>query len=319
MVALRRTALLLALALIFSLCGCGASSAGSSWQDQYDLGVRYLSEGNYAEAVIAFTAAIEIDPKQPDAYLGLAEAYLAGGDRTGAIEVLEQGLEATGDSEIKDMLDQVVSEGEETPAPPSQRPPYSGQLEDGLQELMGDAAVSLEEFTIDGVPVVQLTIEQVQQMRPETEEPIFGIRENSTAYTYSNWSWQGEEKLKTFDVEQQLTAEHLTQVRYYAWPDRGWLPLDVGFRGLHTGDALIDVLETLGFTPEGARRLSEDASAWEEGLAMVLNLDFTTGDFSLGQTGGDIEMVFLTLEGGGQVWLDFSDQRLEGLTISITQ
>ena len=56
------------------LCACG-QSAEAAWQEQYDLGVRYLSEGNYEEAIIAFTAAIDIDPKQPDAYLGLADVY----------------------------------------------------------------------------------------------------------------------------------------------------------------------------------------------------------------------------------------------------
>lgn len=46
-----------------------------TWQEQYDLGVRYLSEGNYEEAIIAFTAAIEIDPKQAPAYVGRGDAY----------------------------------------------------------------------------------------------------------------------------------------------------------------------------------------------------------------------------------------------------
>lgn len=46
------------------------------WQEQYELGVRYLSEGNYEEAIIAFTAIIEIDPKQAPAYVSLADAYL---------------------------------------------------------------------------------------------------------------------------------------------------------------------------------------------------------------------------------------------------
>lgn len=56
----------LALALIVSLLtGCGSGTGGSTWQDQYDLGMLYLSEGNYEEAIIAFTAAIEIDPKRP--------------------------------------------------------------------------------------------------------------------------------------------------------------------------------------------------------------------------------------------------------------
>lgn len=75
------------LLLVFSLslCACGSRNATSidmlseehiiTWQEQYDLGVRYLSEGNYQEAIIAFTAAIEIDAKQAPAYVGRGDAY----------------------------------------------------------------------------------------------------------------------------------------------------------------------------------------------------------------------------------------------------
>lgn len=75
-----------------------------SWQDQYDLGVRYLSDGNYEEAIIAFTTAIEIDPKQSDAYRKAAEAYEGLGDIDSAIAVLQQGIEITGDQALKDLL-----------------------------------------------------------------------------------------------------------------------------------------------------------------------------------------------------------------------
>ncbi len=51
-----------------------------TWQEQYDLGVRYLSEGNYQEAIIAFTAAIEIDPKRAPAYVGRGDAYVKSGE-----------------------------------------------------------------------------------------------------------------------------------------------------------------------------------------------------------------------------------------------
>lgn len=89
----------LALALIVSLLtGCGSGTGGSTWQDQYDLGMLYLSEGNYEEAIIAFTAAIELDPKRPEAYEKAAEAYEALGDMDSAWAVLEQGVQATGDS-----------------------------------------------------------------------------------------------------------------------------------------------------------------------------------------------------------------------------
>lgn len=68
------------LSFILLLTACGKSQAEPSWQVQYDLGVRYLSEGNYEEAIIAFIASIKIDPKQPDAYVKLADAYIGVGD-----------------------------------------------------------------------------------------------------------------------------------------------------------------------------------------------------------------------------------------------
>ena len=64
--------LLLAICLVLAACG-----QGGKWQEQYDLGARYLSEGSYEEAIIAFTAAIEIDPKATDAYVGRGDAYMA--------------------------------------------------------------------------------------------------------------------------------------------------------------------------------------------------------------------------------------------------
>jgi len=66
------------LLFVVLLSACG--SKVSAWQEQYDLGVRYLEEGNYEEAIIAFTAAIEIDPKRAPAYVGRGSAYLLSGD-----------------------------------------------------------------------------------------------------------------------------------------------------------------------------------------------------------------------------------------------
>ena len=99
----RTVSLLLALVLLLALCACGKKS-GTSWQEQYDLGVRYLSEGNYEEAVIAFTAAIEIDPKRPEAYHGLADAHIGAGDLDAARKALEDGLTATDDNGLRELL-----------------------------------------------------------------------------------------------------------------------------------------------------------------------------------------------------------------------
>ena len=63
------------LMIVLSLCACARENVGSTWQEQYDLGMRYLSDGNYEEAIIAFTAAIKIDSKRPEAFLGRGDAY----------------------------------------------------------------------------------------------------------------------------------------------------------------------------------------------------------------------------------------------------
>ena len=102
----RITALLLAAILLLSLAACGGKG---TWQEQYDLGTRYLNEGNYQEAVIAFEAAIEIDPKRPEAYLGAAEAYIAADDIDAAIAILEKGYAATNDDSLKNRLDEIKS------------------------------------------------------------------------------------------------------------------------------------------------------------------------------------------------------------------
>lgn len=81
----RKASLLLSLLMCLTLCACGSGT--TTWQEQYDLGVRYLAEGDHKEAIIAFTAAIEIDQKNVDAYLSLVAAYVAAGDY-GSVEKL---------------------------------------------------------------------------------------------------------------------------------------------------------------------------------------------------------------------------------------
>lgn len=101
--------LISALSIVFSACGQApveepADKSGPTWQEQYDLGVRYLSEGNYEEAIIAFTAVIEIDPKQVPAYVGRGDAYIGSG------ETVENLAAAQADYEMAIKLDETDSE-----------------------------------------------------------------------------------------------------------------------------------------------------------------------------------------------------------------
>ncbi len=87
----------------------GGSSA-EKLQKQLDLGQKYLEEMNYEEAVVAFQAAIEIDPMSVDAYLGLVEVYIRTGDFDTALEYAKKGYEATGDERLKEKIDMIESE-----------------------------------------------------------------------------------------------------------------------------------------------------------------------------------------------------------------
>ncbi|MCD8196574.1 MAG: hypothetical protein LUE24_05340 [Lachnospiraceae bacterium] len=60
--------------LLLTLTACGKSTA-DQWQEQYDLGQKYLLEEDYEAAIVAFTAAIEIDPNEA-AYVGRGDAYV---------------------------------------------------------------------------------------------------------------------------------------------------------------------------------------------------------------------------------------------------
>lgn len=95
------TCVFLTIILLLTLAACQKApevepvDEALDWQTQYDLGVRYLSEGNYQEAILAFEAAIEIDPKQETIYLKYAEAYTQQGDDASALRLLTRGFRET--------------------------------------------------------------------------------------------------------------------------------------------------------------------------------------------------------------------------------
>ena len=91
-------------ALLALLLGRSRRAAEAAWQEQYALGMQYLSEGGYEAAAAAFAAAVDIDPKQPGAYTRLADARLEMGDREAAMEALEDGYARTKSSDIAAFL-----------------------------------------------------------------------------------------------------------------------------------------------------------------------------------------------------------------------
>lgn len=134
-------------------------------QEHIDLGRIYLTELSYEKASLEFTEAIEIEPLNSDAYLGLAEAYVGMGDTEKAIDILEEGYDKTGDERLKDMLEEL-------------RPP---------EETTVTTAVTTEETTT--VSTVAMAV--VPDLQGLTEEEAIAACETaglnySVSYDYSD-------------------------------------------------------------------------------------------------------------------------------------
>lgn len=85
----RMKRILIFLAVLLLLVGCGKKL---SLQEYLDLGDKYLTESNYEKAIVAFTKAIELEPKAVKAYEGLADVYIKTEKYAKAKKVLENGI-----------------------------------------------------------------------------------------------------------------------------------------------------------------------------------------------------------------------------------
>lgn len=82
-----------------------------SHEKDYDrelsLGARYVNELDYEKAIAAYRAAIEIEPKNPEAYEALADLYILMGDYEAAATLLNEGIKATGSDDLYDRLAEI--------------------------------------------------------------------------------------------------------------------------------------------------------------------------------------------------------------------
>ena len=89
-------ALTIAVVFIFNMNNQPTTAA-----DMLSLGERYLLEMQFAQALMQFLGVIEIEPMNARAYLGAAEAFIGLGQQIAATNILRQGLELTGDEQIR--------------------------------------------------------------------------------------------------------------------------------------------------------------------------------------------------------------------------
>ena len=102
--------IVIAIAIVSVILIIQSNSSSRLLQKQLDLGYKYFEELNYEQAIVAFEAAIEIDPKNVEAYKGLIDAYIQNRDDQLAIEAAQRAFEETGDNYFAQMINDLSTD-----------------------------------------------------------------------------------------------------------------------------------------------------------------------------------------------------------------
>lgn len=273
---------LLALVLLVGVSACRTQSEphASTWQEQYDLGIHYLSEGNYQEAIIAFTSAIEIAPNQAAAYIGRGDAYIdfggteeklsaAQADYEMAVELDDASAEAyLGLAEVhirREKYDLAIDILKVALEKIQQDISILEKIAE-LEELMENDAprtsdlinvenfLCPEEMTIKGIPFYQLSIFDVRDMFGDDsyQEELNASYSDGETYVYYNG--------RNYSANSHINADTLGSFRYKYHPyGPDSLNMQAGeppeFRNLKAGDQLGDVLAKIGISPRGVEKM----------------------------------------------------------------
>ena len=100
---------LIAIALIIAAVSANSGGEADSPAALLSLGERFLHELNYEQALVQFLRVIEIEPMSVRAYYGAARAYMGLGQTDNAIDILQRGIQITGDSFLREMLSAIES------------------------------------------------------------------------------------------------------------------------------------------------------------------------------------------------------------------
>ena len=264
------------------------------------MGVRYLSEGNYEEAIIAFVAAIEIDSKRPDAYLKAAETYLALDDVDSAIAILEQGYEATGDARLTEQLEQL-------------------QIPIGYSMYFTEDMISEEDFTIGGIPFYNLTIEEARNLLPLYDGGFDEEIPDSTGNIAVRQYTVIKDNRGAITCAQKAGDATLDSLAYYDYYDEEIDGVATEIRDISTGDTMKVVLEKIGVASDGANLLSKT----NQSILIGANRDIAGGygwieatEDMASYNGIETRMINICLE-NGLCQMDFIDNVLVSIHVQI--
>ena len=226
--------------IILPLVSCSQSTE-EHWEEQYDLGVRYLSEGNYEEAIIAFTAAIEIVPDRAEAYVSMADVYIRKLEFDKALALLHNAWMETENNEVLSDID--------------------------FRDWALKSPISAEELTIGGTPFYQTDIYAASEAYPpdiydeiHTEEGGVLIY-RPTYHADMNASHSGHLLFQQFAGQEQLSA-----VNYSAFGSAPAAQYEPEFRNIIMGENIETTLEKLGFTSLGIEYIQHSIASGADGI-----------------------------------------------------
>lgn len=224
--------------LVLSACG---QSTQEQWQEQYDLGIRYLSEGNYEEAIIAFTAAIEIDPNRAEAYVSLADVCIKQQEFDKALALLQDAWMETENNEILSRVD--------------------------FRDWALESPISAEELTIGGISFYLTDIYAASEVYPpDIYNEIYtgeggDLVYRPTYHTDMNASHSGNLLFQQFAGQEQLSA-----VEYSAFGSAPAAQYEPEFRNIVMGENFETTLDKLGFTKLGVEYIQHSITSGADGI-----------------------------------------------------
>lgn len=214
--------LFLCVGILLPIVACSKKEA-MTWQEQYDLGVRYLSEGNYKEAIIAFEAAIAIDPQQADGYVRLAEAYIQINDFENATRVVNQGIDACGESDAFTLLLTQI------------------HISELLQNGMTDNMIQREEINFFGHNIETLSFQESIEIIQQRGYESFGDHSADNGDFISVL-------MANDDVIIDVTEYSDKKVMNWGYTFKSSNKYPIDIRNISAYDSIADVLTKLGFS-----------------------------------------------------------------------
>lgn len=164
---------------------------------------------NYTEAISAYEEAIELDPTNVDAYIGLAEVYTEQGDIDSAMAILNEAMEHVSDSdmeEIEEAIEEVEEVAETVPTTVATTAATTVATEATVATNPPATEPAPAETTVETIPeteatVSETTIETTQEETVITEETtIESIEETDTTTEVTEVSETTVEETEPTDV-----------------------------------------------------------------------------------------------------------------------